>query len=183
MKNLSLRIWIVLAMLALTPGALIAQTAGQGIMFGTWKLNVDKSDFGAGFKLMAMTVKVTSDTPELIQFSVDETTGNGFNVSYSFKGAADSKEYPIVGSSSVYSYTEEPGVVHETQKDTDGTITKGDFTVAVITTPAPKSPTTTKGAKAVAQPGIKSTVGTWLYTITNPDGSVVKQKLVFDLAS
>jgi hypothetical protein len=183
MKNLSLRIWIVLAMLALAPGALIAQTAGQGIMFGTWKLNVDKSDFGAGFKLMAMSIKVTSDTPELIQFSVEETTGNGFNVSYSFKGAADGKDYPIIGSSSIYSYTEEPGVVHETQKDTDGTITKGDFTVTEITTPAPKSPTTTKGVKAVVRPGVKSTVGTWLYTITNPDGSVVKQKLVFDLAA
>jgi hypothetical protein len=183
MKNLSLRIWIVLAMLALAPGALIAQTAGQGIMFGTWKLNVAKSDFGDGPKVMAMTVKVTSDTPELIQFSVDETVGSGFNVSYSYKGAADGKPYPIVGSSSIYSYTEEPDVVHETQKDTDGTLTKGDFTVTVISTPAPKSATTTKGAKAVVQPATKNTRGTWIYTITNPDGSVVKQTLVFDLVA
>jgi hypothetical protein len=157
MRKLSLRIWIVLTLLALASGATLAQTAGQGIMFGNWKLNVAKSNFGGGQKLMAMTVKVTSDTPELIQFTVDQTTENGFAVSYGFKGPADGKEYPLTGSSSVYSYTVEPGVVHETQKDADGTITKGDFTVSA-----------------------NGKVGTWNYTITNPDGTVVKQKLVFD---
>ncbi|MGD0733085.1 MAG: hypothetical protein ABR956_17610, partial [Terracidiphilus sp.] len=82
---------------------------------------------------------------------------SGFSFSYSFKGAADGKEYPITGSTSVYSYTQEPGVVHETQKDSDGTITKGDFTVSA-----------------------KGKLGIWNYTITNPDGTVVTQKLVFD---
>ena len=106
---------------------------------------------------MAMLIKVTSDTADLIQFEVNATMQNGFAVSYSFKGAADGKEYPIVGSSSVYSYTEEPGVVHETQKDIDGTITKGDLTVSG-----------------------NGKVGTWNYVITNPDGSVIRQKLIFD---
>jgi hypothetical protein len=146
-----------MALLVLVPGALRAQSTGQGIMFGNWKLNVAKCNFGGGPKLMVMIIKVTSDTSDLIQFSVDETTENGFQVSYSFKGAADGKMYPIVGSSSVYSYTEEPGVVHETQKDADGTLTRGDFTVSA-----------------------NGKVGTWAYTITNPDGSVLKQKLVFD---
>jgi hypothetical protein len=157
MKNCSFRIWIVLALLALAPGAMLAQATSQGIMFGNWKLVAAKSDFGGGPKLMAMTVKVASDTPDLIDYSVDQTTGDGYSVSYSFKGPADGKEHALVGSSSVYSYTEEPGVVHETQKDADGTITKGDFTVS---------------------PNRK--IGTWLYTITNPDGSVVKQKLIFE---
>jgi hypothetical protein len=157
MKKASLRTWIVVALFTLSMSALIGQTAAQGILFGTWKLNVAKSDFGTGSKLMSMVLKVTSDKPDDIEFSVDQTTADGFQCSYSYKGAADGKEYPIIGSSSVYSYTEETGVVHETQKDTDGTITKGDFTVS------------TNGK-----------VGTWMYTITNPDGSVVKQKLVFD---
>jgi hypothetical protein len=157
MKKISLGVWIALAFAALAPFALIAQANGQGIMAGSWKLNVAKSNFGGGTKLMGMVIKVTSDTPELIQFSVDQTTESGFAVSYSYKGAADGKEYPIIGSSSVYSYTEEPGVVHETQKDADGTITKGDFAVS------------TNGK-----------VGTWNYTVTNPDGSVVKSKLIFD---
>jgi len=157
MSKFSLRFLLVLSFLALAPVALIAQASGQGIMFGNWKLNLAKSNFGGGSKLMAMTSKVTSDTPALIQFSVDQTVESGFQVSYSFKGAADGKEYQLTGSSSLYSYTEEPGVVHETQKDADGTITKGDFTVS---------------------PNGK--VGTWNYTITNPDGTVIKQKLVFD---
>ncbi len=160
MRNFELRILIGAACLALLPCALIAQTAGSGLMTGNWKLNVAKSNFGGGPKLMAMTVKVASDTPELIEFSVDQTTENGFAVSYNFKGAADGKDYPISGSSSLYSYVEEPGVVHETQRDADGTLTKGDFTVSA-----------------------NGKVGTWLYTVTNPDGSVVHSKLVFDHAS
>jgi hypothetical protein len=48
-------------------------------------------------------------------------------------------------------------VVHETQRDPDGTITKGDFTVSA-----------------------NHKIGTWLYTITSPDGTVVKQKLIFE---
>jgi hypothetical protein len=140
MRRLSLRIWIVLALLALAPGALFAQASGQGIMFGNWKLNVAKSNFGGGPKLLAMAVKVASDTPELIQFAVDQTTESGFAVSYSF-----------------YSYTVEPGVVHETQKDADGTVTKGDFTVSA-----------------------NGKVGTWIYSVTNPDGTVIHSKLIFD---
>jgi len=157
MRKFSLRICMVLALLALLSDAALAQTGGQGILFGNWKLNLAKSNFGGGPKLMGMTVKVTSDTPELIEFTVDQTTESGYAVSYGFKGAADGKPYPLTGSSSVYSYTEEPGVVHETQKDADGTITKGDFTLSA-----------------------NGKVGTWNYIITNPDGTEVKQKLVFD---
>jgi hypothetical protein len=156
MKSHTRQCLLFLTVFVLAPVGLIAQAAGQGIMFGNWKLVVAKSDFGGGPKLMAMTTKVDSDTPALIQFSVDQTTESGFAVSYSFKGAADGKPYPLTGSSSIYSYTEEAGTVHETQKDTDGTITKGDFTVSA-----------------------NGKTGTWLYTITSPDGSVVKQKLVF----
>ena len=163
-KFLSRR-WLVLALIVLASGALIlelpvrlsAQATGNGLMAGNWKLNVAKSNFGGGSRLMAMTIKVASDTPELIQFSVDQTTESGFAVSYSYKGAADGKDYPIVGSSSVYSYTEEPGIVHETQKDADGTVTKGDFTVSA-----------------------NGKVGTWIYSVTNPDGTVVKSRLIFD---
>ena len=157
MRNTWLCSMSMLALLVLGGSVVVAQPSGSGIMTGTWKLNVAKSNFGGGSKLLAMTVKVTSDTADLIQFSVDQTLENGFAVSYSFKGAADGKEYPIVGSSSVYSYTEEPGVVHETQKDADGTVTKGNFTVSA-----------------------NGKVGTWNYTVTNPDGSTVTQKLIFD---
>jgi hypothetical protein len=157
MKLFTVRISAVVLFLALASVALAGQTGAQGILFGQWKLNVAKSDFGGAPKLMAMTINVTSDTAELIQFEVTQTTENGFNISYSYKGAADGKDYPIAGSSSMYSYTQEAGVVHETQKDADGTLTKGDFTVSA-----------------------NGKIGTWIYTITNPDNTVVKQKLVFD---
>jgi hypothetical protein len=148
-----LGIGIILALAAIVSSA----QASQGILFGEWTLKVVKSSFGDGPKLMAMTLKVTSDTADLIQFEVSQTAGNGFAATFSYKGAADGKEYPIVGSSSVYSYTQEAGVVHETQKDADGTLTKGDFTV-----------------------NSSGKIGTFDYTITNPDGTVVKQKLVFE---
>lgn len=161
MRSHALRFLGILVLATVFPVAMVAQ-ASQGLMFGQWKLNVAKSDFGDGPKMMAMSINVTSDTADLIQFEVTATMQNGFNVSYSYKGAADGKEYPIVGSASLYSYTEEPGVVHETQKDPDGTLTRGDLTVTVV-----------KGKK----------VGTWNYTITNPDGTVAKQKLIFDQAA
>ena len=157
MKNLRLLILLGLALIAAVPAALVAQTGSQGIVFGNWKLNVAKRDFGSGPRLMAMAVKVTSDTAELIQFAVNQASGNGFQAEYSYKGAADGKPYPIQGSATVYSFTEEPGKVHETQRDPDGTLTTGDFTV-----------------------NARGRLGTWLYTITSPDGTVVKQKLIFD---
>src|SRR5271166_4333055 len=98
------RLWhppLFLALLVLAPLGLVAQSTGQGIMFGNWKLLVAKSDFGGGPRLMAMTTKVASDTAVLIQFSVDQTLASGLAVSFSFKGAADGKAYPLTGSSSV----------------------------------------------------------------------------------
>ena len=102
MEKPSWRMGIVLALLALAPCAFLAQTAGQGIMLGEWKLNVAKSQFGTGLKLREMAVKVVSDTPDLIQYSVDMTTESGFAVSYSFKGPADGKEYQLTGSAELY---------------------------------------------------------------------------------
>src|SRR5208337_1348998 len=90
-------------LIAQSPVQLPAQAIGNGLMSGNWKLNVAKSNFGGGPRLMAMSIRVASDTLELIQFSVDQTTESGFAVSYSYKGAADGKDYPIIGSSSVYS--------------------------------------------------------------------------------
>ena len=124
---------------------------------GTWKYNAAKSKITGNYPIKSQTDvrEATPDGGAKVTRTGQLTDGTPSN--YSFSHNFDGKEYPVVGSSSVYSYSEEPGVVHETQKDADGTITKGDFTVSA-----------------------KGNVGTWLYTITNPDGSVIKQKLVFD---
>lgn len=139
------------------PCVLQAQSAKQGPMFGTWKLNVAKSDFGGNPKPQAMLVKVESDTADLVQFSVTMTAANGMTFSYSYKGAADGKDYAATGTSSTYSYTETGGSVAEVEKDADGTITKGTFVVL---------------------PNGK--VGVWTYTVTDSQGNVTHEKLVYD---
>lgn len=149
--------WILFSIFALAPGSILGQAEKPGPLAGKWKLNVAKSNFGGGPKLQAMLMDVTSDTPTSIIYSVTETAESGMTFTYKFKGAADGKEYPIDGGSTLYSYTEENGVVNETQKDTDGTITKGTFAVA----PSGKS-------------------GVWTYEITDPQSGVIHSRLVFD---
>jgi hypothetical protein len=123
---------------------------------GAWKLNAAKSDFGDGTKMRDMTLKVTTATPDLVEFSASATYDSGMQGTYSFKGAADGKDYPLTGSASTYSYHEENGALIETQKDPDGTVTKGTWSVSA-----------------------NGKEGIWMYTITNPDASVSHQKLVF----
>jgi hypothetical protein len=147
----------VVLTLALLSAIAIAQTSTPGPMVGKWKLNVAKSDFGDGSKLQAMLVEVTSDTPDAVIFSVQETADSGMMFTYKFKGPADGKNHPAEGTSTLYAYTEDGGVVTETQTDTDGTITKGTFALS---------------------PNGK--VGTWTYTITDPQGAVTHSKLVYD---
>ena len=153
----TLKSLFVVLTLALLPAIAIAQTSSSGPMVGKWKLNLAKSDFGEGSKPQGMLVEVTSDTPEAVVFNVTETAENGMMFTYKFKGPADGKEHPAEGTSTLYAYTEEGGVVTETQKDTDGTITKGTFALS---------------------PNGK--VGTWTYTITDPQGAVTHTKLVYD---
>jgi hypothetical protein len=153
----TLKSLFVVLTLALLPTIAIAQTSSPGPMVGKWKLNVAKSDFGGGSKLQGMVVEVTSDTPEAIVFNVTETAESGMMFTYKYKGAADGKDYPAEGTSTLYAYTEEGGVVTETQKDTDGTITKGTFALSA-----------------------NGKVGTWTYTITDPQAAVIHTKLVYD---
>ena len=147
----------VVLTLALLPAIAVAQTSTSGPMVGKWKLNLTKSDFGESSKPQGMLVEVTSDTPEAVAFNVTETAENGMMFTYKFKGTADGKEHPAEGTSTLYAYTEEGGVVTETQKDTDGTITKGTFALSA-----------------------NGKVGTWTYTITDPQGAVTHTKLVYD---
>lgn len=147
--------FVLLAMIF--PGIARAQNTQQGPMFGTWKLNLAKSDFGENSKPQSMVVTVESDMPELIKFSVQMTAPTGMTFSYSYKGAADGKDYPAVGTSSTYAYTEQDGVVTETEKDSDGTVTKGTFALSA-----------------------NGKIGTWTYTVTDPQGGITHEKLVYD---
>jgi hypothetical protein len=103
-----------------------------------------------------MDLQFTSATPELIEFSATATYESGGQGTYSFKAPADGKDHLITGSATTYAYTVENGVLTETQKDPDGTLTKGTFARSA-----------------------NGKEGVWTYTITNPDGSIIHQKLVF----
>ena len=133
-----------------------APAVHQFPMLGGWKLNLVKSNFGEGAMLRDMVVKVTSANTELIVFTTTATYESGMEGTYSFKGPADGKDHPLTGSASTYCYSEENGVLTETQKDADGTVTKGTWFISA-----------------------NGKEGTWTYTVTNPDASIVHQKLVF----
>lgn len=147
----------ILLLAVIFPGVARTQATKQGPMLGKWKLNLAKSDFGENPKPQSMIVTVESDTPELIKFSVQMTAPTGMAFSYSYQGAADGKDYPATGTSSTYAYTEQDGVVTETEKDSDGTVIKGTFALS---------------------PNGK--IGTWTYTVTDPQGNVTHEKLVYD---
>jgi hypothetical protein len=134
-----------------------SQSGQQGPMLGSWNLNLTKSNFGTGPKLGGMQVQVSSDTPALVKWSTTMTAANGMAFTYTFEAAADGKDHAAAGTSTTFAYTEDSGKVTETQKDTDGTVTVGTFAVS----PSGKT-------------------GTWSYTITDPQGNVVHQTLVFD---
>lgn len=148
---------LLIAISVLTANVAWAQAAQQGPMFGSWKLNVAKSNFGTGTKLGGMVMQVTSDTAVLVKWSTTMTAANGMQFSYSFEGAPDGKDHAAQGTATTYAYSEDGTTVKETQKDTDGTVTVGTFTVA---------------------PNGKT--GIWTYAITDPQGTVVNQTLVFD---
>lgn len=138
------------------PAALRAQAGASLPILGKWTLNAAKSSFGDGPVLRAMTIEYTAATMESVEFNATVTYDNGGQGVYSFKGAADGKDHALTGSSSTYAYSVENGVVTETQKDSDGTLTVGTFARSA-----------------------NGKEGTWTYTITNPDKTVVSQKLVF----
>ncbi len=148
--------------LALCLTAVVAFAQSPGIMVGDWKLNVKLSNFGASAATApkAIELKVATDTPELVASETIYTAANGMEFSWKFSGPADGKDHPADGTSTTFAYTHDADSVTEIQKDTDGTLTKGVFTVS---------------------PNHKT--GTWNYTITDPQGAVTVQKLVFDRIS
>jgi hypothetical protein len=136
-----------------------AQTPSSGQMVGNWKLNVKLSNFGtaADTAPKAILLNVTSDTPDLVAFQTTYTSANGMQFTWKFSGPADGKDHAADGTATTYAYTHDGDTVTETQKDTDGTLTKGTFTLSA-----------------------NKKLGTWNYTITDPQGAITTQKMVFD---
>ncbi len=76
---------------------------GSGAAKGTWKLNLDKSDYGQQPKPKSMRLLVTADTPASVKWSATGTDGNGKPIRESFAGAIDGKQYPVKGDPQVKS--------------------------------------------------------------------------------
>jgi len=83
----------------ITAIALWASPASAAVsnISGTWKLDVEKSNFGKRPKPKNATLLVEHNEPS-IKYSVTGTQGDGKPLKIEFSGAIDGKEYPLVGS-------------------------------------------------------------------------------------
>ena len=98
MRNISGRSVGLMCVLALLVGPL--QGAGAVNTTGTWKLNVEKSDYGKRPKPKEVTVTIEHKEPSL-KYTVTGTDGEGKPLNIQFSGAIDGKEYPLIGSPNV----------------------------------------------------------------------------------
>jgi len=64
---------------------------------GSWKLDVEKSDFGKRSKLKDATLVIEHKEPSL-KYTLTATQVDGKPLKVEFSGAIDGKEYPLVGS-------------------------------------------------------------------------------------
>ncbi len=155
----SVRTLLMLLAVGLPVVPAFAQLPTTGQMVGNWKLNPKLSNFGpaADTAPKGIVTTVTSDTPDLVKFETSYTASNGMTFSWKFSGPADGKDHPADGTSTTFAYSRDGDNEVEVQKDTDGTVTKGVLTLS---------------------PNKK--VATWNCTITDPQGAVTTEKLVFD---
>ncbi len=98
------RMTTVMALLAVMTLAMVAaaqdessKAAAQGRALGTWKLDVQKSDFGKMPPPRSLRLRITEDTPTALKWEASGTGPDGKPMHESFSGAADGKPYPITG--------------------------------------------------------------------------------------
>ena len=111
---------------------------GSGAAKGTWKLNVDKSDYGQQPKPKSMRLVVSSDIATSVKWAATGTGGDGKPIKESFTGAIDGKQYPVNGDPQVKS------VAYSTSgNDVKGIVTMKDGTTANETVSMPDKNTLT----------------------------------------
>lgn len=94
MWNIPSKSSVLTCILALGAASLLG--AGAVNTSGTWKLNVEKSDYGKRPKPKDIMVKVEHKEPSL-KYTVTGTDGEGKPLNIQFSGAIDGKDYPITG--------------------------------------------------------------------------------------
>ena len=79
----------------LSVSAAKAQTAKPANLTGTWKLNIERSDFGNGPKATKQSVFTIEHTEPKLKFTVEGYGTDGSRLDMSFDGAIDAKPYPF----------------------------------------------------------------------------------------
>ncbi|HKU27096.1 MAG TPA: hypothetical protein VJQ54_16595 [Candidatus Sulfotelmatobacter sp.] len=117
--------------------AVAAQTANQGPepSIGTWKLNLEKSDFGQAPKPKSERLFVSEASPTVVKWRASGVGADGKPMHISYAGAADGKPYPVKGSPRVntiaYSGSvNDPQGVQSTMTMKDGSTVKQTITLS-----------------------------------------------------
>lgn len=107
MRKSALSLVFVFSALGLFAVAALAQKGGvmTGAAKGTWKLDVQKSDFGEMPKPKAGRLVVTEDKPMSLKYQLYMLDGQGKRMQEDFAGAVDGKPYPIGGNPKIATIT------------------------------------------------------------------------------
>jgi hypothetical protein len=78
--------------------ALIVIAQSQHSAVGTWKLNVQKSDFGSVPAPKSMTIVVTEDSKNKVAWKANGVGPDGKKINESYSGSVDGNANPVKGS-------------------------------------------------------------------------------------
>ncbi len=91
---------------------------------GTWKLNLQKSSFGAQPAPKFEQLVVTTDTPDAIQWNIKGVMADGKSYIMSYEGPVDGTAHHMMSSmgGDTVAYTRTPSGMNWVVKDKDGKI-------------------------------------------------------------
>lgn len=72
-----------------------AQPSKPANLTGTWKLNIEKSDFGNGPRATKPSIFTIEHTEPKLKFTVEGYGSDGSRIDMNFDGAIDEKPYPF----------------------------------------------------------------------------------------
>jgi hypothetical protein len=153
MRNIVGRSVVLTCVLALVAGPLEAAAVNTT---GTWKLNVEKSDYGKRPKPKEATVTVEHKEPSL-KYTVTGTDGEGKPMNIQFSGAIDGKEYPLIGSANVAKVSVKR--INDTTTESIGRSADGKVVENVTVTVSADGKTLTRTAKVTRPDGSFTTKG------------------------
>ena len=131
----------------------VASLLGAGVVntSGTWKLNVEKSDYGKRPKPKDITVKIEHKEPSL-KYTVTGIDGEGKPLNIQFSGATDGKDYPVIGATNNVAKASAKRV-NDTTTESVGKSADGKVIENVTVTVSPDGKTLTRVAKVKGPDG------------------------------